>query len=269
MYIDFHTHVFPDKIAEKAVAKLASIIHLVPSTNGTVSDLVRSMDEGGITKSVILPVVTDPHQFDSILRFANQINETYAEHGQRLISFAGIHPECSDLDEKLTLIKNYGFKGIKLHPDYQGCKFNDIRYKRILYRASELDLICSTHTGEDPVSPDFIYCTPEMILEVLKDTAPSKLVLAHMGSNNYLDRAEEVLMGQNVWLDTAYSLSTMNPDQFVRMAKKHGIERVLFASDAPWSVQKRNVEIMQSLPLTEEEKYAISYGNASKLLGLE
>lgn len=267
MYIDFHTHVFPDKIAEKAVSKLASIIQLKPSTNGTVRDLVRSMDDAGVNMSVILPVVTDPHQFDSILRFASQINEESAGTNRRLLSFAGIHPDCSDLDEKLGLIKNYGFKGIKLHPDYQGCKFNDIRYKRILYRASELDLICSTHTGEDPVSPDFVYCTPEMILDVLEDTAPSKLVLAHMGSNNYLDRAEEMLVGQNVWLDTAYSLSNMDPNQFVRMARKHGTDRILFASDAPWSIQKRNVEIMESLPLNAEEKQAISYGNACRLLG--
>lgn len=268
MYIDFHTHIFPDKVAAKAIPKLAGLVHLEPSTDGTARGLLGSMDKAQIKLSVTLPAVTDPHQFDSILRFAHSINEAQYKDGLKLLSFAGIHPDCSDINEKLTLIKNYGFKGIKLHPDYQHTCFHDIRFKRILYKATELDLISVTHTGMDPYSPNKIHCTPQMILEVLRDVAPKKLVLAHMGSNGNYDEAEALLMGQNVYLDTAYSILHMNPEQLVRMVRAHGADRVLFASDAPWSCQGEDVRVLDSLPLTEEEKQAIGYKNAEKLLEL-
>ena len=45
----------------------------------------------------------------------------------KIISFGGIHPDNEDYKEKLCWIKEQGFKGIKLHPDYQDTYFNDIR----------------------------------------------------------------------------------------------------------------------------------------------
>lgn len=269
MYIDFHTHIFPDKVAAAAIPKLASLIHLTPSTNGTAKDLCRSMEEAGISISINLPPVTTVHQFESILRFTAELNETYScVSGPKVLSFAGIHPDCSDINDKLRQIKSLGFPGIKIHPDYQGTCFNDIRYKRILYTASELDLICTTHTGDDPYSPDKVHCTPEMILEVLHDVAPRKLVLAHMGSNDYYDQAEALLMGQDVYLDTAYSIKNMDPVQLVRMIRAHGAHRVLFGSDSPWTFQKEDVNILENLPLTQEEKEFISWRNAARLLKL-
>ena len=42
MIIDFHTHIFPDKVAEKAVPKLAAVINHNPSMNGTAAGLLDS-----------------------------------------------------------------------------------------------------------------------------------------------------------------------------------------------------------------------------------
>lgn len=269
MFIDFHTHIFPEKVAAKAIPKLASIVNLTPSTDGTAQGLLRSMEQAGIHISVVLPTMTSPHQFDSILRFAASINEKFdASSGPTLLSFAGIHPDCSDLSEKLTLIKHSGFRGIKIHPDYQETCFHDIRYKRILYKCTELGLICLTHTGADPYSPDKIHCTPEMILDVLHDVAPEKLVLAHMGSNAHYDLSEKLLMGQKVYLDTAYSIKHMDPEQLVRMIRAHGSQRILFGTDTPWNSQEEDCQILENLPLTQEEKEQIAWKNASALLEL-
>ena len=79
MIIDFHTHIFPDKVAEKAVPKLAAVINHNPSMNGTAAGLLDSMEKSGVDISVILPVVTNPHQIDSVIRFAAEINETYGD----------------------------------------------------------------------------------------------------------------------------------------------------------------------------------------------
>jgi hypothetical protein len=270
MVIDFHTHIFPDKVAAKAIPKLASVIRLAPSMDGTANGLMDSMEQSGVDVSVILPTVTDPHQFDSIIRFASFINETYSEKdGARLLSLAGVHPACDDYKEQLKLIKKEGFKGIKLHPNYQGFHFDDIRYMRLIYAASELDLCVLTHAGYDPYTPDEVFCSPDMILHVLDEVAPSKLILAHMGSNENYTESEEKLCGKNVFLDTAYSILHMEEEQLVRMIKRHGADKILFGTDAPWTSQKECVEKIHHLSgLSDDEKTRILSQNAADLLGI-
>lgn len=270
MIIDFHTHIFPDKVAEKAVPKLAAVINHNPSMNGTASGLLDSMEKSGVDISVILPVVTNPHQIDSVIRFAAEINETYAENtSRRLLSFAGLHPVCDNYKDVLKLIKREGFQGIKLHPNYQGVYFDDIRYMRIIYAASELGLSVLTHAGDDPYTPDEAFCSPDMILHVLEDTAPPRLILAHMGSNGNYKEAEEKLCGKNVYLDTSYSIMHMEEEQFIRMIHLHGADKVLFGTDAPWTYQKDCVEKLKSLTgLSEKEKQQILWENAAYLLGI-
>lgn len=258
--IDFHTHIFPDKIADKTIPHLAEVCNEVPHTDGKMQGLLQSTEEAGLKCSVILPVVTAPSQFDSIHRFAMQFMEG------KLISFGGIHPENEDYKEKLGWIKAQGFKGIKLHPDYQNAYFNDIRYKRIVSYATELDLIVVVHAGLDPLCPDDIHCTPQMAAEVIDEVKPEKLVLAHMGGNMLYDDAEQYLVGKNVYLDTAYVLDKMHPEQFLRMVRNHGAEKILFASDSPWGGQKEFVDYLQRLPLSGEEKKLILQDNAKKLL---
>src|SRR5574344_864339 len=110
MIIDFHTHVFPDKIAAQTVKHLGELAHITPYTDGSVTGLLESMKESGVTTSVVLPVVTKPSQFDAIFSFAQSLNNIPG-----IISFAGIHPESEDIEKKLQMIKSAGFKGIKLH----------------------------------------------------------------------------------------------------------------------------------------------------------
>jgi predicted TIM-barrel fold metal-dependent hydrolase len=74
--------------------------------------------------------MTSPSQFDSINSFAATINELFADKKKRLVSFAGIHPLCEDIEGKIKFIKDKGFLGIKLHPDYQGTYIDDEKYNQ-------------------------------------------------------------------------------------------------------------------------------------------
>ncbi|MDO5134501.1 MAG: TatD family hydrolase [Eubacteriales bacterium] len=270
MVIDFHTHIFPSKVAAKAVPKLAQVIHLTPSMDGTDAGLTASMEKSQVDLSLVLPVVTDPHQFDSILKFAAYINEAYQSASPRLLSFAGIHPASQDYKEQLRTISREGFRGIKLHPNYQGFVFDDIRYLRLVYAASELGLSILVHTGYDPYTPNEVFCSPDMILHVLEETAPPRLILAHMGNNENYEEAEEKLCGKPVYLDTAYSLMHMPEEQFVRMVHLHGAHRILFGTDAPWTSQEECVKKLRDMPgLSTQEKEQILWQNASILLGVE
>ncbi len=265
--IDFHTHAFPDKIAGKTIEMLSAKAGIPAHSDGTSEGLRTVLTEAGISLGVVLPVVTRPEQFDSITRFAAQINETSAE-GAKLLSFGGMHPDSPDYKKELQILKEHGFLGIKLHPDYQGVFFDDIRYMRIIEYATELGLIVLTHAGVDIGIPGPVKCTPERTLRVLREVQPEKLVLAHCGGCDLWDEVLDVLAGENVYMDTAYSMGRIPEEQFVTLCRTHGVDKMLFATDCPWGNPKNDLATFLSMPLTEAEQEAILHENAERLLGL-
>lgn len=262
--IDFHTHAFPDKIAGKTIEMLSKKGGIPAHTDGTVEGLRQVLSEAGISLGVVLPVVTRAEQFESITRFAVQINE----EENNLLSFGGIHPDTPDYKHELKTLAELGFRGIKLHPDYQGVYFDDIRYMRIIEYASELGLIVLTHAGVDIGFPDAVRCTPERARKVLREVKPEKLVLAHCGGWRLWDEVMEKLAGEPVYLDTAYSMGHIPEELFVKLCRTHGVGKILFATDCPWGNPKKDVEVFLSMPLREEEQEMILHRNAEQLLGL-
>ena len=65
MIIDFHTHVFPDKIAQSTISALQSNSGTTPNTNGTVQGMLDAMARANSDICVTLPVLTKASQFDS------------------------------------------------------------------------------------------------------------------------------------------------------------------------------------------------------------
>ncbi len=268
MTIDFHTHIFPEKIAARTIEKLENIAHVKAFTDGREESLVRSMEEAGVGLSVVLPVVTRPEQFATVNRFAQQMNEKYEGSRPRLLSFGGIHPDAPDYKAELRAIRNMGLLGIKLHPDYQETYFDDLKYMRILSYAAELGLVSVVHAGIDIGFPNHVRCTVERIRKVVDQVKPQKMVLAHYGGFGLWEEVEELLAGQDVYLDTAYTFGFIEDEAFLRILKKHGAKKVLFATDSPWSGQKESKAHLKSMGLGKEIVDGILGENAGRLLGI-
>jgi predicted TIM-barrel fold metal-dependent hydrolase len=266
MIIDFHTHIFPDKIAQATISAL-SISGNIPSySNGTLNGILEKMDIAGIDISVNLPVLTKAKQFDSIFAFTRDINDNC----KRVISFCGIHPSDEEYEKHLYLIKENNFRGIKIHPDYQGVFFDDERYIKILSLAKKLDLITLTHAGFDVAfEKEEIKCTPMRVLRLLDRIGGyDKLVLAHLGGNELYNDAFEMLAGEDVYFDTSYVLPFLNKNQLEQMILKHGEEKILFASDSPWQGQDTMVKIIKDCKLGKSVENKIFCENAKKLLNI-
>ena len=294
MIIDFHTHIFPDKIAAKTIESLGAIAGVNAATDGTLNGLIDSMQKSGVDRSVIMPVCTKAEQFDSINRFAKKINDTYEG---KLISFGGIHPDCENPKEKLKMIKFMDIPGIKIHPDYQKVMIDDIRFMRIIEYASELGLIILTHAGVDIGLPEPIHCPPDKMRKVLDIIKPEKMILAHLGGWKQWEEVYEYLAGENVYLDTSFTVGVsvnnkedmtflsedrqnensipqneaeyteyIGQNLFLKILKKHGANKILYATDSPWSNAAIGIEYIRNLPISEEEKKQILSKNAMGLL---
>lgn len=270
MIIDFHTHAFPEKIAERTIQALANASNDTPYADGTVSGLLSLMDKANVDLSVCLPVMTKPTQFDSLNRFAIELNERFKGQKKGIISFGGIHPLCDNIPEKMKFLKDNGIKGVKIHPDYQDTFINDSNYIKILNEAKELDMIVVTHAGIDngyPNSP--VKCPPELALDAIKKTGHKKFVLAHFGGHKLSKEVLETLCGTDVYFDTALVLNEIDKQTFVSILDKHGADKILFATDSPWRDVSKDVEIIKGYGLEKEVLDNILYKNAIKLLGLE
>lgn len=265
MIIDFHTHIFPDKIAARSIEALSQVSGVKAATDGTLNGLLASMDRSGVDLSVIMPVVTKPSQFESVNTFAAQVNGQYAG---RLLSFGGIHPDSEDYKAELNRIKELGLPGIKLHPDYQGVMIDDARYMNIIEYANELGLVILVHAGIDIGLPEPVHCPPKKARKVLDTIKPQKLILAHMGGWKQWDDVYEYLAGEQVYLDTAFSFDYMEQEMFMKLWERHDKDKILFATDSPWSDARRDMEAVNALPLTAQEKEGIFSGNAKKLLNM-
>ena len=275
MIIDVHTHVYPEKIVKRAIEKLEKVSGVPAKTNGIKSGLVASMREAGIDYSLLLPVATSAKQVDTINEVAARTNDAAKETG--ILSFGGIHPDTENYKEVLHRVKSYGLKGLKLHPDYQETFFNDIRYKRIVEEATSLDLYLVIHAGVDIGLPEPVHCTPDHVVEVVRDTESDHLILAHMGGWRLWDEVQAKLLELPVYFDTSFSGDYLETDgvegmltkeAFTNLVRAMGTDRVLFGTDSPWSGQKEAVQWLRDTTLTEEEKQQIFAGNFERIIGV-
>ena len=269
MIIDFHTHIFPDSIAPATIRALSAAGGIPAHTDGTADGLACSMEKAGIGLSVNLPVLTQPHQSTRVNeKLIRNLDETRAKG---ILPFGGIHPDYENFREILRMLKDAGIPGIKLHPAYQATDIDDERYLRIIDAASELGLVVITHAGLDIGIPEHNYASVDMILHVIERVRPPRFVLAHMGGWNDWETVKKYLAGAPVWLDTAFSLDEgfLSDDDFIRLCRAHGTDRILFATDSPWSDQSAYVQAVRRMPFTEVEREAILSGNALKLLAID
>lgn len=284
MIIDFHSHTFPDAIAEKAVNKLQAAAHTHPFTDGTAGGLLASMAAAGVDASLVLPVATSARQVAHVNDASIRMNERAEETG--LYSFGCMHPDYPEWHAELGRLARAGVRGVKIHPPYQGADIDDPRFLRILERAGELGLTVVTHAGLDVGLPGARQATPEKLLRAVQAAGPVRLVLAHMGGWRCWQDVERLLPGTGVYVDTSFSLGPMTPlddgyypdeaslerlgeEAFLRMIRLFGADHVLFGTDSPWEAQAAEVDRIKNLPLTLQEKAAILGNNAAEILHIE
>lgn len=276
MIIDFHTHVFPEKIAAGVIENLSKKSKSRAFTDGTLDGLLNSMKNFGVDLSIILPVATNTHQVEKINDSAAKLNEKFFERG--ILSFACMHPDFENFSAELARVKNLGFKGIKIHPVYQDVDLDDEKFLRIFYRAAELDLIVVTHAGLDIGFPGVVRCSPKMARHVVEEIGNFKFVLAHMGGWKIWDEVLTELAGTEIFMDTSFStgeiparadffwkaedLKLLDENNFMKFVEIFGAGKILFGTDSPWSSSDVAINFINRLPLSDADKEKIFSTNA-------
>jgi len=260
--IDVHTHAFPDFLAERAITAITEKAVLQRAyLDGTVADLLRSMDRAGIELSVVACIATAPDQFGSILKWCGTIAS------DRIVPFPSVHPYGDAAVEQVRRIAGDGFKGIKLHPLYQDFQVLDDRCFPVYHAAAEAGLVLLFHSGDDLRFLGDHRCLPATMLRI-KDRVPDlTMILAHLGgfwqSTNFVEHG----LGSDVWIETSHTIPKEPSETFTRICREHG--RVMFGTDSPWQDQAAEIEKLKLVLDDKQLLEDVLWNNAARLLGIK
>jgi predicted TIM-barrel fold metal-dependent hydrolase len=258
--IDVHTHVWPDALAPQAVSTVGSQGHLSPDYDGTVAGLKACMDRAGVSVSVVLPVATKPGQVRAINDWAATLVAD-----DRVVPFGAMHPDFEDPAAELARLRSFGIRGFKMHPEYQTFEPCEGRMIPIYEAAIEQGMTLFFHAGGD-VAFTSVRGTPEEFVKLIDAWPRLQVVLAHMGGFRQWHAVTGCLAGRDVLFDTAYTLGHLPDDEFVALVREHGVDRVMYGSDGPWTDAAGQIAHLRRLPLTPGELEAILGGNAERFL---
>jgi predicted TIM-barrel fold metal-dependent hydrolase len=259
--IDAHTHVWPDRIARRALGTPADGIRRFG--DGTVAGAVAAMRQAGVDRSVVLAVADAPQRLEAANAFAGALDP------QRFIGFGTVHAGRSP-EENVDSLRRNGLRGVKVHPLFQGYPLDDPRLWDI-FSALEGEFVCLFHVGPETWGGPNALATPKMVADVARAFPRLTIIAAHLGGYHVHDEALEHLIGlHGVYLDTSWppSIGSLDAGLVRRAIERHGPERVVFATDWPMADPAAEIAAIRALGLGSGETAAILGGTLASILGL-
>lgn len=259
--IDFHAHVYPDKIADRATAAVGEFYDLPMESKGSVTTLLENAGKAGFERSVIHSVATSDHQ---VMRINDFIASQVSEHPDRLSGFGTLHQDFEDKIGETQRCMSMGLKGIKLHPDTQKFNIDDERFYELYdYMQGRYPLLI--HTGDFR----YDYSHPRRLKKILGMFPGLTVIGAHFGGWSLWDEAYECLRDENCMVDTSSSSGFMDTGHFERLIKNYGADRVLFGTDFPMWDGSAELERFMRVKISDDEREKILYKNAEAILKIE
>lgn len=260
--IDFHTHIFPDAIAERAAENVGSYYSLNMEGNGKAEKLRARVPAGVECRFVISSAAMKAKNVVP----GNDFLLEMARADSAYIPFGSFHPDFGEREclAEIERIAEAGIKGIKIHPDFQHIFIDDPRMLPLYRRCAQLGLPILYHVGDKNTD----YSTPKRMRSVCDAVPELTVIAAHLGGYSVWEEAEKYLLDTGVYVDCSEARPFLSEERTYELIMEYGIDRVLFGSDFPVFCTDTAAAYIDALPFTAEEKEKLFHLNAEKLLGL-
>lgn len=262
---DMHTHVYPDAIAVKAVDALNRFYSFTSEGAGSLSDLERHSAEAGVDGFALLGVATNAHQVSHVNEALLRNAHNASLHGFKTVAFIGMHQDYQDMEGELERAQLLGAKGVKLHPDIQRVDLDDERLLKLYSLMEGSSLAVYLHMGDDRA--DYRYSSADKLKKIAKQFPRLRFIAAHFGAYMAWQDSPMLVDLDNVWYDTSSALWAIKVEEANRLVRLLGTERLFFGTDYPVKTAETELHRFDCLDLTESERRAILWENASKFLG--
>lgn len=227
-----------------------------------VPNLLDEMDRMNVSHICLLPV-----EIPLRSRHARQTFEAAAT-SERLIPFAGVHPQTPSYEKRIRDMAAQGARGLKYHPEFQFCPPDNKRAMRIFAVCEELGLPVLAHSGCTGAEPPWMQKLASMDrYRVIFESFPKlPFILGHAGLRFVPEALAYAKEFEQVYLD----LSGQPANVTKEIINGADVNKILYGSD--WAFYPMAVTLARTLVATEgmpEARQKILHDNAHKLLHLD
>lgn len=220
--------------------------------------IIRLLDEAKIEQAIVMTYRDAPGPEERVIEY---IAEAIQRYPGRLIGYARMNPRYGEkaialLDKS---IREYGFKGLKLHPVSYVMHPASVPTLELIRHAASLKAPTLFHCGDEE------FTMPLQIAEAAEAVPEATIILGHMGGYFHVRDAIRVAKRYpNLILETS---AMPYPRMIKETVEQLGAERVVFASDGPGCDPAIEVEKVRRAGLTPDEEALIFEGNIQRILG--
>jgi hypothetical protein len=257
LIIDFHTHIYPEKIAAKAVASVSEFYSIEVCKDGTADTLLECGRLGGIGHFVVFTAAIVPEKVQTINDY---ITSACREHPE-FTGFGTLHPDMENPQDEIERLIGLGLRGIKFHPDMQRFNIDDKKAMDI-YAILEGRLPIIFHTGDYRYS----FSHPSRLARALDNFPKLCAIAAHFGGWSLFDVAYDYFHNRFCYFDISSSLPLIGNRRAAELIRSYGAERFLFGSDYPMWDPAVCVQEFMEIDLSDNERELILWKNAQKIL---
>lgn len=265
VFIDFHTHLFPEKLYEAIKDWFSKNVHWNFHFNGTSAEAFDFLNcIKNLEKFVVFGYAHKPD-------ISEKLNSFYVElmkKSSKTVPLGTIHQDDSCMSKLVNKALDDGLVGFKIHCQVQKVSPNDTRFEPVYDILSERKGFILFHAGTAPFPSE--YTGFAEFYKFIKRFPHIKVVVAHLGAfetEYFLKLATDY---ENVYLDTSYAFianPTNKIDADLKLIER-AADKIFFGSDFPGICHsyEDGLNAIASLNLSDVTLDKIFYYNAKQFL---
>lgn len=263
--IDFHTHVFPDKLYQAIKDWFVKNVGWHFYFEGSSKDILDFLEKNEqIEYYLCFGYAHKPNISMDLNKFYASIKNNY----KKAIPLGCFHQDDSNIQEVIEQALKAGLIGFKLHCHVQKIRPDDKRLYKVYEIIIKNNSFILFHAGTGPFTNEYVgFKYFEKILDKFPEL---NCVVAHLGAFESELFLNSTIKYPNLYLDTSYTFIA-NPTNIMTAPLdlfKKAYKKIFFGSDFPGICHSfdESVKAIANLPLNIEEKEHIFYKNAKKFL---
>lgn len=271
--VDAHVHLFPPRVFEAIWSWFRT--HAWPIRyEYQAQEILRYLEQQHVERFFALHY---SHGL-GMARATNAFVTEMARRSPRIVPFGTVLPGEPEAQAIVTeSLDDLGHAGLKLHCHVQKVAPDDPRMFPIYEALSRRGKVLVLHAGREPASPAYAFdcrglCGVEPVARVLARYPDLKLVVPHLGQDEWREFLSLCRESRSLYLDTAMAVGGyLTEDRPSREDLLPVADRILFGTDFPnlpyaWA---RERDWLMALGLPEPALRAVLHDNALRLAGLD
>jgi uncharacterized protein len=265
--VDAHVHLFPDGVFEALWTWFETNAWPIRYKFKT-PQVIDFLFSRGVKNIVALHYAHKP----GMAKFLNEYMAQVAQNDSRVIALATVLPGESGAVDILKQGFQNGLRGVKLHCHVQLFSPDDEVMNEIYQVCSDNNKPLWMHAGREPSSPAYkknVYelCHVNRLESVLTSFPKLKLVVPHLGADEFVGYEKLLEKHENLFLDTTMLCADYFPFEVPRSLFEVDATRILYGSDFPnlpyaWD---REIRTLVSMKFKEETLANILGQNVTNL----